>query len=217
MIRHVLPDSVADGSLFKHIRTHSEKSFQCVTCGKYFAHRGALTAHERLHLGLKPSNVTYAIEDTGRNDENIAKIKRAIDEDRRKTIDEVSEETNLSWSTVQRILTEELHMRRVSAKFVPSLLTDDERENRVRVCRDLMSEMQNGPNFLKRIVTGDECYGSLSLQKMFKMSTSCLNTDSHRCLIDLRTRSQNPGVLRVSSEHATIRFRRDSKSGTGDE
>ncbi|KAJ4440098.1 hypothetical protein ANN_08231 [Periplaneta americana] len=34
---------------------------------------------------------------------------------------------------------------------------------------------------------------------------------------DLRTRSQTPGVLRMSSEHATIRFRRDSKSGTGDE
>ncbi|KAJ4451527.1 hypothetical protein ANN_02991 [Periplaneta americana] len=29
---------------------------------------------------------------------------------------------------------------------------------------------------------------------------------SHRCLIDLRTRSQTPGVLRISSEHATIRF-----------
>ncbi|PNF14435.1 hypothetical protein B7P43_G01681 [Cryptotermes secundus] len=44
---------------------------------------------------------------TGRNDENIAKIKRAIDEDRRKTIDQLSEETNISWSMVQRILTEE--------------------------------------------------------------------------------------------------------------
>ncbi|PNF28850.1 hypothetical protein B7P43_G04434 [Cryptotermes secundus] len=40
---------------------------------------------------------------TGRNDENIAKIKRAIDEDRRKTIDQLSEETNISWSTVQTI------------------------------------------------------------------------------------------------------------------
>ncbi|KAJ4426373.1 hypothetical protein ANN_27187 [Periplaneta americana] len=40
------------------------------------------------------------------------------------------------------------------------------------------------------------------------------NQTSHRCLIDLRTRSQTPGVLRMSSEHATIRFRRDSKSGT---
>ncbi|PNF23785.1 hypothetical protein B7P43_G16799 [Cryptotermes secundus] len=98
---------------------------------------------------------------TGRNDENIAKIKRAIDEDRRKTIDQLSEETNISWSTVQRILTEGLHMRRVSAKFVPRLLGDDQRENRVNVCRDLKSEVQNDPEFLKRIVTGDEswCYG----------------------------------------------------------
>ncbi|PNF23469.1 Mariner Mos1 transposase [Cryptotermes secundus] len=98
---------------------------------------------------------------TGRNDENIAKIKRAIDEDRRKTIDQLSEETNISWSTVQRILTEGLHMRRVSAKFVPRLLGDDQRENRVNVCRDFKSEVQNDPEFLKRIVTGDEswCYG----------------------------------------------------------
>ncbi|KAJ4451635.1 hypothetical protein ANN_03104 [Periplaneta americana] len=98
---------------------------------------------------------------SGRNDENIAKIKRAIDEDRRKTIDEVSEQTNLSWSTVQRILTQDLHMRRMPAKFVPRLLTDDQRENRVRVCRYLKSEVQNDPNFFKRIVTGDEswCYG----------------------------------------------------------
>ncbi|PNF32523.1 hypothetical protein B7P43_G02444 [Cryptotermes secundus] len=54
----------------------------------------------------------------------------------------------------------ELHMRRVSAKFVPRLHGDDQRENRVNVCRDLKSEVQNDPEFLKRIVTGDEswCY-----------------------------------------------------------
>ncbi|KAJ4439429.1 hypothetical protein ANN_07553 [Periplaneta americana] len=87
----------------------------------------------------------------GRNDENIAKTKRLIDEDCRKTIDEVSEQTNLSWSTVQRMLTEDLHMRRVSAKFVPRLLTDDQRENRVRVFRDLKSEVQNDQIFLKEL------------------------------------------------------------------
>jgi histone-lysine N-methyltransferase SETMAR len=89
------------------------------------------------------------------------KIKRAIDEDRRKTIDQLSQETNISWSTVQRILTEGLHMRRVSAKFVPRLLRDDQKESRVNVCHDLKSEVQNDPNFLKGIVTGVEswCYG----------------------------------------------------------
>jgi hypothetical protein len=55
---------------------------------------------------------------------------------------------------VQRILIEGLHMRRVSAKFVPRLLRDDQKENRMNVCRDLKSEVQNDSNFLKRIVTG---------------------------------------------------------------
>jgi hypothetical protein len=45
-------------------------------------------------------------------------------------------------------------MRRVSVKFVPRLLRDDQKENRVNVCRDLKSEVQNDPNILKRIVTG---------------------------------------------------------------
>ncbi|PNF34473.1 hypothetical protein B7P43_G11241 [Cryptotermes secundus] len=84
---------------------------------------------------------------TARTHENVDKIQgtmsvREIYEDRRKTIDQLSEETNISWSTVQRILTEGLHMRRVSAKFVPRLLGDDQRENRVNVCRDLKSEVQ---------------------------------------------------------------------------
>ncbi|GFY07368.1 hypothetical protein TNCV_5085531 [Trichonephila clavipes] len=34
---------------------------------------------------------------TGRNDENIAKIKLAIHGDRQKTIDQISEETNVPW------------------------------------------------------------------------------------------------------------------------
>ncbi|KAJ4426195.1 hypothetical protein ANN_27004 [Periplaneta americana] len=57
---------------------------------------------------------------------------------------------------------------------------------------------------------------SLKKMRQHRFRTVCNRQTSHRCLIDLRTRSQTPGVLRMSSEHATIRFRRDSKSGTGD-
>ncbi|GFY24841.1 HTH_48 domain-containing protein [Trichonephila clavipes] len=60
----------------------------------------------------------------GRNDENIAKINRAMNRARQKTINQVYEETNVLWSTVQRILTEGLPVRRVSVKFFPRLLKD---------------------------------------------------------------------------------------------
>jgi histone-lysine N-methyltransferase SETMAR len=97
---------------------------------------------------------------TSRNEENIEKDRQAINEDRRKTIEQVSEETNVSWSSCQRILTEDLRMRRVSAKFVPRLLAEEQKDNRVNVCRDLKQELRNGPNFFTNIVTGDEswCY-----------------------------------------------------------
>ena len=44
--------------------------------------------------------------------------------DRRQTIDELEALTGVSWSSCPRILTEELHMKRGAAKFVPRLLSE---------------------------------------------------------------------------------------------
>ena len=54
----------------------------------------------------------------------LKKIRDAIMFDRRQTIDELEALTGVSWSSCQRILTEELHMKRVVAKFVPRLLSE---------------------------------------------------------------------------------------------
>ena len=64
---------------------------------------------------------------TTRNDENIQKIRNAIMFDCRQTIDELEALTGVSWSSCQWILTEELHTKRVAAKFVPRLLSEDQR------------------------------------------------------------------------------------------
>jgi len=66
-----------------------------------------------------------------RNDENLDKVRNAINADRRRTIDEICEITGLSWSSCQRTLTEDLNMKHVSAKFVPRLLTEDKKNNRL--------------------------------------------------------------------------------------
>ena len=44
--------------------------------------------------------------------------------DRRPTIDQLSESSGLSQSSVQWVLTEDLGMKRVAAKFIPRALTD---------------------------------------------------------------------------------------------
>ena len=62
--------------------------------------------------------------------------------------------TGLSWSSCQRMLMENLNMKRVSAKFIPRLLTEDQKNNHLNV-------YYNDPQILSRVVTGDEtwCYG----------------------------------------------------------
>ncbi|KAJ4447127.1 hypothetical protein ANN_09128 [Periplaneta americana] len=52
---------------------------------------------------------------------------------------------------------------------------------------------------------GNESPGSLKVNRAEVKIEFTVCKTSHRCLIDLRTRSQTPGVLRMSSEHATIR------------
>ena len=47
-------------------------------------------------------------------------------------------------------------MRRVSAKFVPRLLTDDQKEHRVEISQELLANAYDNENFLKNTITGDE-------------------------------------------------------------
>ena len=61
---------------------------------------------------------------TARIDENVEKIREHVLTDPHQTIDQQSESSGLSWSSVQRALTEDLGMKRIAAKFVPRALTD---------------------------------------------------------------------------------------------
>jgi len=52
-------------------------------------------------------------------------------------------------------------MKRVAAKFVPRLQSEDQRPNRLDVCCEMKDQLKTGPDFLYKIITGDEswCYG----------------------------------------------------------
>jgi len=98
---------------------------------------------------------------TSRTEENVKKTHNAIMFDRRRTTDELEATTGVLWSSCQRILTVELHMIRVVAKFVPRLLSEDQRANRLDVCHEMKDQLKNDPDFLSKIIKGDEswCYG----------------------------------------------------------
>jgi len=58
--------------------------------------------------------------------EMILKVCEVILGDRRQTIHDVCNRVGLSYGSCQRILADELNMRRIAAKFVPHLLNNDQ-------------------------------------------------------------------------------------------
>ncbi|KAL4119443.1 hypothetical protein QTP88_012252 [Uroleucon formosanum] len=95
---------------------------------------------------------------TSRNEEMIQKIRTAIRGNRRLTIMELSNEFQISFGSVQTILTTDLNMRRVAAKFVPKLLSGEQKENRKQIATDLLECSESDDFFLKLIITGDETW-----------------------------------------------------------
>ena len=79
-----------------------------------------------------------------------------IRENRPLTVQDVADKVGISIESCHQILTEKLQMRRVSAKFVPRLLTGDQKENCVEISQELLANANGNENFLKKIITGDK-------------------------------------------------------------
>ena len=69
--------------------------------------------------------------------ETVARIQELVCQDRRWTIHDIAEEVGIGYGTCQQVLTEELGMHCVAAKFVPRILTADEKQQRINFCTEL--------------------------------------------------------------------------------
>eukprot|EP00106_Octopus_bimaculoides_P001199 XP_014768641.1 PREDICTED: uncharacterized protein LOC106868045 [Octopus bimaculoides] len=73
-------------------------------------------------------------------------------------MNDIADVVGLLNGLVQAILMFELNMLLVSTKFVPHLLTTEQKEHRVDVCQDLRQRAADDSSFMSRIITGDECW-----------------------------------------------------------
>ncbi|XP_011860288.1 PREDICTED: putative uncharacterized protein FLJ37770 [Vollenhovia emeryi] len=95
---------------------------------------------------------------TSITDENIDEVKKIVLANRRITVREVAEDLNISIGSCHSIFTNDLGMRRVAAKFVPKLLTFDQKQNRINIATELLDSDRDDPNLLQRVITGDELW-----------------------------------------------------------
>jgi hypothetical protein len=115
---------------------------------------------------------------TSRTKNNVACVKAVLDMGRRLSVRLISEEVGLPKTDVHRIIREYLHMRQVCAKLVPTNLSDEQKENRVLVSREILDRVTSEPDFLQRVITGDETWVFV-YDPTTKRQSSQWHTSSH--------------------------------------
>jgi len=91
--------------------------------------------------------------------ENVQIVNDMLKDDRCLTIRHIVETTDIHATTIYRILSDDLGMKKVSAHWVHRMLTDKQKQNHVNVCTDLLCRLQAQPQiFLDRIVIQDETW-----------------------------------------------------------
>ena len=92
-------------------------------------------------------------------EKNVATVKKLIEEDGRYTMQEIEELSGIHSSSVLKILRERLGLRKICAHWVPHLLTDEQKQSRVRLAsQDIEKYDKCDPCRLEEIVTGDESW-----------------------------------------------------------
>ena len=114
------------------------------------AKHGRESLDDEARSGRPPSAVTP---------ETISALEAMIMEDRRITIVQMSKALDISVGSVETIIHEHLKMNKVSARWVPKMLTIDMKMDRREKSHENLELMDSGMvTFEKRIVTGDETW-----------------------------------------------------------
>jgi len=79
-------------------------------------------------------------------------------QDRCITVRELADEVGVNIGSVHTILTVDWRLRRVSAKFVPKLLTMEQEQLRLEIAQDMLDCVESDSNFLNTVITGDESW-----------------------------------------------------------
>ena len=95
---------------------------------------------------------------TSRTADNIERVKQMVRADCQLMVRMIAEELSINKDTVWSIITENLVMCNVCAKMVPKLLSEDQKQQRVTVCQDIIERLEEDPDLLGRVITGDKSW-----------------------------------------------------------
>ena len=113
---------------------------------------------ERFHNGceLVEDEERSGHPSTSKTQENVERVSEIIRSNRRLTIREIFDILNISYGSVRNILTTDLNMRRVRTKFVPRVLTVEQKQDHLSISLELRDRAASESSCLGNVITGDE-------------------------------------------------------------
>lgn len=89
----------------------------------------------------------------------IKKVEKIVLADRRTTVRFIAEEVKISIGSAHSIIHDRLGMKKVSARWVPRMLTAEQKQTRLRISQSCLDVLQRDPEqFLARFLTMDETW-----------------------------------------------------------
>ncbi len=98
---------------------------------------------------------------SARTPETIQAVQDCIQADRRIMVRDIAEQVNIGKSSAHSILKKDLKQFKLCPKFIPKVLTPEQKLFRVRMCELNMQALKDDNDYLKKIVTGDESWVSV--------------------------------------------------------
>lgn len=96
---------------------------------------------------------------TAVTEENIAAVEALVREDNRVTFKDIEAILEIGSPAISKILHDYLRVRKVSSRWVPHSLTDEQKRIRVEWCKEMLARFDGGRSRrVSDIVTGDETW-----------------------------------------------------------
>ena len=128
-----------------------------------------------VYMDLRPSQCTqflgglklkFSVEDDthpGRPKTSVTKaniaVKIVVEQDARLSVKDIASCTGISEGSVQTILKKRLDLRKVCARWVPHLLTEEQKTQRLKCARELLKTYKGCNNrVISNLLTGDETW-----------------------------------------------------------
>ena len=90
---------------------------------------------------------------------NIAAVKIVVEQDARLPVKDTASCTGISEGSVQTILKKRLDLRKVCARWVPNLLTEEQKTQRLKYARELLKTYKGcNSRVISNVLTGDETW-----------------------------------------------------------